>query len=108
MPQSTAKIIAATAAVTLVIARVVFLICQRTKRLRQQNKINSSFHRQEATVTQEEFEKFRGRVKGLVFEEDGKEVLYMRKLEHGELKASFLRRLCLIRVSKNMKKNAWI
>ncbi|GAY58400.1 hypothetical protein CUMW_186740 [Citrus unshiu] len=89
MPQSTAKIIAATAAVTLVIARVAFLICQRTKRLRQKNKINSSFHKQEATVTQEKFKKFRGRVKGLVVEEDGKEVLYMRKLEHGELKASF-------------------
>lgn len=88
-PESTAKIIAATAAVTLVIAGVAFLICQRTKRFRKKNKINSSFRRQEATVTLEEFEKFRGRVKGLVVDEDGKEVLYMRKLEHGELKATF-------------------
>lgn len=88
-PQSTAKIIAATAAATLVIAGVAFLICQRIKRFGRKNKINSSFRRQEATVTQEEFEKFRGRVKGLVVDDDGEEVLYMRKVEHGELKATF-------------------
>ncbi|KAK3225671.1 hypothetical protein Dsin_005533 [Dipteronia sinensis] len=85
-----AKIIAATAAITLFIAVVAFLIFQKViQRHHRKSKINSSFRRQETTVTREDFEKFKGKVKGLFVDENGREVLYMRKLEDGQLKATF-------------------
>ncbi|TXG50346.1 hypothetical protein EZV62_022870 [Acer yangbiense] len=84
-----AKIIAATAAITLFIAVVAFLIFQKVIKRRRKSKINSSFRRQETTVTHEDFEKFKGKVKGLFVDENGREVLYMRKLEDGQLKATF-------------------
>ncbi|KAL5813967.1 hypothetical protein ACOSQ4_024608 [Xanthoceras sorbifolium] len=84
-----AKIIAATAAITLFIVGVAFLIFRKVFKQRQKSERNTSFRRQETTVTHEDFEKFKGRVKGLFVDENGQEVLYMRKLEDGQLKATF-------------------
>ncbi|KAJ4712244.1 Formin-like protein [Melia azedarach] len=90
MPQqNTAKTIAATAAITLVIVGVALLIFRKFAKCRWKSKINSSFRREETTVTHEEFKKFKGKVKDLIVDENGQEVLYMRKLEDGELKATF-------------------
>lgn len=85
---TTAKIIASTALITLLITVLTFLILQRIFKRRKRID-NSSFRREEATVTYEDFEKFRGKVKGLIVDENGKEVVYMRKLEDGQLQPTF-------------------
>ncbi|KDP31162.1 hypothetical protein JCGZ_11538 [Jatropha curcas] len=75
--------IVATAAITLIIA-AIFFFCYRYVRRRQKTKIGTSF--QQDVVTYEEFRNFGGRVKGLVVDENGQEVVYIKDLEDGELK----------------------
>ena len=87
-PYTVVKAIAATAATTLVVAGIIFyffkklVIAQRLKK----NKVNTSFRR-EGVVTHEM--KLGGNVKGLIVDENGMDVLYLRKLEDGQLKPSF-------------------
>ncbi|KAJ0104743.1 hypothetical protein Patl1_17950 [Pistacia atlantica] len=60
--RSIVKTIAATAAITLVIAGVAFLFFQRIAKHRKKTKTNSSFRREEATLTHEDFNKFKGKI----------------------------------------------
>jgi hypothetical protein len=85
------KAVAATAATTLVVAVIFFFLYKKLviARRQRENKVNTSFRREEAVVTHEEFKNFGGNVKGLIVDENGRDVLYMRKLEGGHLKTSF-------------------
>jgi hypothetical protein len=85
------KAVAATAAATLVVAVIFFFFFRKhvIARRKRKNKENTSFRREEAVVTHQEFNNFGGNVKGLIVDENGRDVLYLRKLEGGQLKASF-------------------
>ncbi|KAB1217451.1 Formin-like protein 8 [Morella rubra] len=85
------KVVAATAATTLVIAGIFLFFFQKLviARRQKQNKVNRSFQRQEGALTLEELKNFGGNVKGLIVDENGLDVLYLTKLEGGQLRASF-------------------
>ena len=85
------KAVAATAAATLVVAGIIFFFYKKLliSRRQRKNKVNKSFRREEVVVTHEEVMKLGGNVKGLIVDENGMDVLYLKKLEGGELKHSF-------------------
>ncbi|KAK6249422.1 Formin [Theobroma cacao] len=81
------KIIVATAATTLFIALVVFFFLKKFTRCCRKGKYESSFRR-EAVVIPDEFKKYGGKVKGLIVDENGTDVLCMTKLDR-KLKSNF-------------------
>ncbi|XP_059443948.1 formin-like protein 4 [Corylus avellana] len=85
------KAVAATAVTTLVVAVIFFFLFRKhvIARRKRKNKENTSFRREEAVVTHQEFKNFGGNVKGLIVDENGRDVLYLRKLEGGQVKDSF-------------------
>uniref|UniRef100_A0A2N9GBR1 Formin-like protein n=1 Tax=Fagus sylvatica TaxID=28930 RepID=A0A2N9GBR1_FAGSY len=88
-PYTVVEAIAATAATTLVVAGIIFYFFKKlviARRLKK-TKVNTSFRREEGLVTHEM--KLGGNVKGLIVDENGMDVLYLRKLEDGQLKPSF-------------------
>ena len=82
------EVAGATAASAVVVAGVFFCFRKFVARQRQRDKNESSFRREEAEVMHEEF-KHRGTLKGLIVDDNGVEVLYLRKLEGGQLRNSF-------------------
>ncbi|KAK8513142.1 hypothetical protein V6N13_032392 [Hibiscus sabdariffa] len=87
------KAIVATAATTLVIALVVFFFFFFFRKIGRwgwwrRGKYESSFRR-EAVVIPDEFMKYGEKVKGLVVEENGRDVLCMTKLDDRRLKNEF-------------------
>uniref|UniRef100_A0A5B7BX91 Formin-like protein n=1 Tax=Davidia involucrata TaxID=16924 RepID=A0A5B7BX91_DAVIN len=56
---------------------------------RQKKKFSSSFRREEAVVTNQELRQQSGNLKGLIVDENGLDVLYLRKLEGGQLRSCF-------------------
>ncbi|RVW52766.1 hypothetical protein CK203_076641 [Vitis vinifera] len=74
------EVAGATAASAVVVAGVFFCFRKFVARQRQRDKNESSFRREEAEVMHEEF-KHRGTLKGLIVDDNGVEVLYLRKLE---------------------------
>lgn len=85
------KAVVATAAATLVIAGIFFFFFRKFRRCCKRDEHESSFRR-EAVVNQgnqDKFKKCGKRVKGWIYEENGRDVLYMRKLEDGQLKTTF-------------------
>ncbi|KAJ7956296.1 Formin-like protein [Quillaja saponaria] len=89
MPQPShivAKAVAATAATMLGCMGIFFFLFYKyvIARRCQKNKVSTSFHR-EAVADCKDIEKVRGSVKGLIVEENGMDVLYMRNLEGGQV-----------------------
>ncbi|GKV14218.1 hypothetical protein SLEP1_g25121 [Rubroshorea leprosula] len=85
------KAVVATAAATLIIAGIFFFFFRKFRRCCKRDEHESSFRR-EAVVNQDhqdEFKKCGKRVKGWLYEENGRDVLYMRKLEDGQHKTTF-------------------
>lgn len=84
---SIAWTIVATAATTLAVAAIFFFLFHRfyvARRNQPENKANSSFHREEVIT------KSLGRnVKGVIVDENGMEVFYLKKLESGQLGKDF-------------------
>ncbi|XWS37398.1 hypothetical protein CRYUN_Cryun19dG0039600 [Craigia yunnanensis] len=83
------KAIVATAATTLVIALIVFFFFRKIVRCFRRGKYESSFRR-EAVVIPDEFKKCDGKVKGLIVDENGIDVLYMTKVDRRRHKSNFL------------------
>lgn len=85
------KAIAATAATTIVVVGIFLLLFKRfvIARRHKKKKANTIFLREDDEVTLGEFMNFGGNVKGLIVEENGVDVLYLRKLEGGQLETSF-------------------
>ncbi|XP_050225077.1 formin-like protein 4 [Mercurialis annua] len=80
--------IVVTFVITLMISVVLFFYYDKYGRRRWRNRIDTSFER-EAVVTYEEIGEFGGRVKGLIVEENGRNVIYVKDLENRKLKAKF-------------------
>ncbi|XP_058744499.1 formin-like protein 4 [Vicia villosa] len=77
-----AKAVAATAASTIVICGLIFIIVKRCLRKTKRNNIVSNVDRQQVDVPRGNvFEKIDGNVRGLIVDEDGLDVIYWRKLE---------------------------
>ncbi|CAL5374784.1 unnamed protein product [Camellia sinensis] len=95
MPQDQriVKAVVATAASTLLVAGIIFLIIYKLAmaRHRQRNKLNSSFRREEMVASHQEYRQQRGTLKGLIVDENGLDVLYLRKVERGQLTSCFSR-----------------
>ncbi|CAK9177304.1 unnamed protein product [Ilex paraguariensis] len=86
------KAVAATAASTLLICGIFFYFFYRfaMARQRQRNKYPSIFCRAEAMVTRNEFRQQESTLKGVIVDEIGVDVLYLRKKhEGGQLSGSF-------------------
>ncbi|XVF09205.1 hypothetical protein REPUB_Repub07fG0072000 [Reevesia pubescens] len=82
-------IVATSVATTLVIALIVFFIFfKKIARCCSRGKYESSFRR-EAVVIPDEFKKNGRKVKGLIVDENGTDVLYMTKLDDRRLKSDF-------------------
>lgn len=81
-----AKFVAATAAITIVICGLIFILAKRCLRKRKRsgeiNNIASDGDRQQVVVPKGNvFERIDGNVRGLIVDEDGLDVIYWRKLE---------------------------
>ncbi|KAF5734731.1 formin-like protein 8 [Tripterygium wilfordii] len=93
-PSSTRKVVkavAATAAVCLFLAGIAFVFFYLIfTRRRQKNDINTGHQRgEDAMVAPKEFQVNANNVRGLVMDEDGQNVLYMKKSEDGQLRVTF-------------------
>lgn len=86
-----AEIIASTAATTLVIAGIFFFIYRfLVARRHPKDKGNGSFRREEVRMTREDqLRQCSGNVKGLIVDENGVDVIYLRKLEVGQDQTHF-------------------
>ncbi|KAL2453160.1 Formin-like protein 8 [Abeliophyllum distichum] len=87
------KAVAATAVCSFIIAGFLFYFFYRLSvaRQRKKNKFDSSFRREDASAPAPapalpciEFRQQGGAVKGVIVEEDGLDVLYLRKVERGD------------------------
>ncbi|KAG7954694.1 hypothetical protein I3843_11G032300 [Carya illinoinensis] len=85
------KAIAATAATTLVVVGIFFFLFKRfvIARCHKKKKASTIFLREDDEVTLGEFMNFGGNMKGLIVEENGVDVFYLRELEGGQLETSF-------------------
>ncbi|KAL6178157.1 hypothetical protein ACLB2K_049676 [Fragaria x ananassa] len=86
-----AEIIASTAATTLVIVGIFFFIYRfLVARRHPKDKGNGSFRREEVRMTREDqLRQCSGNVKGLIVDENGADVIYLRKLEVGQDQTHF-------------------
>ncbi|KAK2994381.1 hypothetical protein RJ640_029496 [Escallonia rubra] len=82
------KAVIATAASTIVLSGLFFLLLQRHSRRKRQKNIATSNHGNPA-VPPPEFTRFNGNVKGVIVDEEGLDVFYWRKLEGGNVRSSF-------------------
>lgn len=83
--------VAATAASTLVVAGIFFLIFYKLAmaRKRVRGKFDSSFRREGSVLSHRQFIQQGGAVKGLGVDESGLDVLYLRESEQVDLKRCF-------------------
>lgn len=78
--------VAITAAISVIAAGIVFYVILRL-RMKKGQKLESSFRREAAPRA--EFRPHGAALKGLIVDEDGLDVLYLRKLEDGHLSGCF-------------------
>ncbi|CAL5362099.1 unnamed protein product [Camellia sinensis] len=86
------KAVVATAASTLVVVGILFLFFYKLTLAQQyhREKFDSSFRREETVVvSHQEFREQGGTLKGLIVDENGLDVLYLRKLEQRHLMSCF-------------------
>ncbi|KAG5536796.1 hypothetical protein RHGRI_024283 [Rhododendron griersonianum] len=83
--------VAATAASTLVVAGIFFLIFYKLAMARkpERGKFDSSFRREGSVLSHRQFIQQGGAVKGLAVDESGLDVLYLREPENVDLKRCF-------------------
>ncbi|KAM2978380.1 hypothetical protein FF2_015201 [Malus domestica] len=85
-----AETIAATAVATLVIAGILFFVYRLlAARRNTKGKENGSFRREDVAMNREEFRQCGGNVKGLIVDENGVDVIYLKKLEAGQAHTNF-------------------
>ncbi|XAR65422.1 hypothetical protein NMG60_11009548 [Bertholletia excelsa] len=94
MPQDhrVVKAVVATATSTLIVAGIFFFFFYKLAmaRQRRRNKFSPSFCREETVVAREEYRQQHGKLRGLIVDENGLDVLYyMRKPEQGQFSRCF-------------------
>ncbi|XP_052181053.1 formin-like protein 4 [Diospyros lotus] len=90
--QTVVKAVVATAVSTLVIAGLLFFLFYKLAMARKRrwgDKFESSFRLDQTVSTHQEFRQQGGTLKGIIVDEDGLDVLYVRKLEAGQLMNCF-------------------